>query len=572
MKRSMRHVVRCVAALLVVVGPAFALGGGIAGARTPVADAARQLEVVLVIDTSASMRPAVDATKAAATTFVNSMPAGVRIGLTTFGDVVAVATPPTTDRELLTQLIGGIVVDGDTALYDAVIASTQQFDPATEQKVIVLLSDGRDEGSLAGLDAAVGSLAGVTVEAISVTTEETDLSSLSALGSVTPADDAAGVAAAFARVAGLLAATVEPAAPTSSVAPTTTLPSTTLPATTIAPATTPATAGIAPSTPNTTVPAPASKVSTASRTSASLWLGAVATFLGLFVLILMLMPQTKVSKARLGIEQPRSVSDMGKRTVSAVEAALERRGTRDGYATKLSVADIAMRPGEFISSVAIGALICGLVGLLIGGPFGAVLVATLVCLGAITYVNRRKAKRQAAFAEQLPEVLQLLATALRSGFGLVQAIDSVAEEAEEPARSEFAQVLVEQRLGRDLSDAIRALARRMESDDLDWVVGAIDINRDVGGNLSEILTRVGATIRERHRMARQVATLTAEGRLSARILTAMPIVMGLWQWRANPESFAAMTRGGGLVALVIAGVLMVVGTFWVRRIVNSLAV
>ncbi len=137
-------------------------------------------------------------------------------------------------------------------------------------------------------------------------------------------------------------------------------------------------------------------------------------------------------------------------------------------------------------------------------------------------MQRAKAKHQAAFAEQLPDVLQLVTTSLRSGFGLAQALDSVAEEAEEPARSAFAQVLVEARLGRDLSDAMRALARRMDSDDLEWVVAAIDINRDTGGNLSEILRTVGATIRERERMARQVATYTAEGRLSARVLTVMP--------------------------------------------------
>ena len=136
------------------------------------------------------------------------------------------------------------------------------------------------------------------------------------------------------------------------------------------------------------------------------------------------------------------------------------------------------------------------------------------------YVRRAESKRQAAFADQLPDVLQLVTTALRSGFGLTQALESVAEDAEEPARSEFAHVLAEVRLGRDLSDSMTALARRMRSKDLEWVVSAIDINRDTGGNLSEILDRVSATVRERGRIARQVRTLTAEGRLSARILMA----------------------------------------------------
>ena len=165
----------------------------------------------------------------------------------------------------------------------------------------------------------------------------------------------------------------------------------------------------------------------------------------------------------------------------------------------------------------------------------------------------------------------LEAIALRSGYGITQALESVADEAEEPSRSEFAQVLVESRLGRDLSDAMRSLAQRMESKDLEWVVSAIDINRETGGNLSEILQQVGTTIRERQRMARHVRTLTAEGRLSARILTLLPFLMAFWQWRTNPDNFALLTHGIGLAALILAGILMVLGTVWVHRIVNSIA-
>ena len=262
---------------------------------------------------------------------------------------------------------------------------------------------------------------------------------------------------------------------------------------------------------------------------------------------------------------------MGTRAISAVEVALDRGGKRAELSNALVVADISMKPAEFIATVAVVAIVAGLVGLLIGGPVLAVVVALAVCLVVRMYVSRTTAKRQAAFADQLPDVLQLVTTALRSGYGLTQALDSVAEDAEEPARSEFAHVLVESRLGRDLSEAMRALARRMNSEDLEWVVAAIDINRDTGGNLSEILNQVGTTIRERQHMARQVRTLTAEGRLSARILTVLPLLMAFWQWRVNPDNFALLTHGGGLVALIVCAVLMVAGTIWIRKIVNSLA-
>jgi tight adherence protein B len=302
-----------------------------------------------------------------------------------------------------------------------------------------------------------------------------------------------------------------------------------------------------------------------------LWVGALGIFVGLFLLGLLLFPRERVSKARLGIDKPRTVSDMGKRTMSAVDEALARHGKREQLATALAVADIAVKPAEFVAMVAVVAVVAGLVGLLIGGPVIALLVAAGIGLVARLYVRRTKAKRQTAFADQLPEVLQLVTTALRSGYGITQSLESVAEEAEEPARTEFAHVLVEARLGRDLSDAMRSLAQRMESKDLEWVVSAIDINRETGGNLSEILNTVSTTIRERRRMARHVRTLTAEGRLSARILTALPLTMVLWQWRVNPDNFALLLHGAGLVALVLAGILMAIGAAWVHKITNSIA-
>jgi tight adherence protein B len=308
----------------------------------------------------------------------------------------------------------------------------------------------------------------------------------------------------------------------------------------------------------------------ARQSSTPLLLGGLGLFAGLFMIGLLLFPRQKVSKARLAVTRPRSVSDMGKRR-SAVEEMLERHGKRAELATALTVADISMAPGQFVGVVALVALVAGFIGLLIAGPLVALVVPMVVCPAARTYVRRRKLKRQAAFADQLPDVLQLVTTALRSGYGLTQALESVAEEAEEPARTEFAHVMVESRLGRDLSESMRALSRRMASDDLEWVVGAIDINRDTGGNLSEVLGQVSATIRERQRMAGNIRTLTAEGRMSAKVLTALPVGLALWQWRANPDNFALLFHGFGLVALVAAGIILALGSFWVRRIVNSIA-
>jgi Flp pilus assembly protein TadB len=529
------------------------------GASAQAQQATDSLEVILAIDTSGSMRPAIEAAKIAATEFVAAMPPDVRIGLETFADEVTLLATPTTDRALLTEQINSIVADGDTALYDAVVGARAHFTPAVEHKVLVILSDGKDEGSSATLDDAIAAVRDINVETISLTTAETDLASLTAFGPVTSADDAAAVSSAFARVASLLVEVIETVP--ASVAPTTAAPATPIaaPATTVA---------IAVAPPTTTA-----VVLSSPEQSSSTWLigGTIGLFAGLFVLVLLLLPQERVSKARLGVDKPRNMSDIGKRSVSAIEEALERHGKRAELGNALAVADISMKPAEFIAMAAVVAVIAGLVGLMLAGPVVAVLLSIVFLMAVRFYVRRAEAKRQTAFADQLPDVLQLVTTALRSGFGLTQSLESVAEDAEEPARSEFAHVLAEVRLGRDLSDSMTALARRMRSKDLEWVVSAIDINRDTGGNLSEILDRVSGTIRERGRIARQVRTLTAEGRLSARVLIALPFFMLAWQWRSNPDGFELLTYGAGLVALVIAGILMAIGAVWVNRIVNSVA-
>ena len=540
----------------VVAGMAAATSPGSVHAQAP----SDPPEVILAIDASESMEPAIAAARAAANEFVASLPEDVRIGVETFSDDVVVLTPPTTDRSVVRTQIDSIDVGGDTRLYDVVVTASQHFSPTAEHQVLVLLSDGKDEGSFFTLDDAVAASEGLHVEAISLTTAETDLESLTALGPVTSADDAAGVSAAFARVADLVVEVIEPPAPTT---PATTIVS---PVTTVAAA--PAT--VAPPTTVAAVTAP-TDTSDSSEPSVWLWVGAAGVFAGIFLLAYLVVPRERVSRARLGVQGPRRASDMGVRTVSAVDEALQRYGKRADLDATLAMANISMKPADFVATVGVVGVVAGLVGLLLGGPIIAILVTGVVWLVVRFHVRRAKAKHQAAFADQLPDVLQLVTTALRSGFGITQALESVAEEAQEPARSEFAHVLAESRMGRDLSDSLHALAARMESKDLEWIVGAIDINREAGGNLSEILQKVSITIRERGRIHRQVRTLTAEGRLSAKILIVLPLLMLLWQWRVNPENFELLTSGVGLIALGFAGMLMVVGSLWVRKIVNSVA-
>jgi tight adherence protein B len=504
-------------------------------------------EVMLVVDTSGSMRgQAIEQTKASAVELINRMPANVRIGLVSFGDTVSIPTAPTTDRGVLGRQISALVANSQrTQLYDGVIAATHAFSPAATNRALVVLSDGRDSGSVNALPSAVASVRGDHVETISLTTSETDLAALQALGPVTSAGDPGALSAAFARVADLL----------TNVVATTTPPTTAAHPTTSAP------------TPSTHPRHAPSTASTKATDPMFPWWSAVAVFGSLVAVVLLAWPRQRVSRARLGIEEPRRMSEVGQRTISMFEE-MARKGD---LANNLSVANIGVKPGEFVALVGVIAVIVGFIGLAFSGPLLGLIAAVAVCLAAQVHVQRRKAKRRLAFANQMPDLLQMITTSLRSGYGITHAIDSVAEEAEEPARSEFAHVLTEARLGRDLSESLRAVAVRMDNVDLEWVVGAIDINRDTGGNLSETLAKVSKTVRERERMQRQVLTLTAEGRLSARILMALPFVMALIQWRTNPEAFALLFHGFGLFALICGVGMLLAGIFWVRRIVNSIA-
>ncbi|MHB8050818.1 MAG: type II secretion system F family protein, partial [Coriobacteriia bacterium] len=170
---------------------------------------------------------------------------------------------------------------------------------------------------------------------------------------------------------------------------------------------------------------------------------------------------------------------------------------------------------------------------------------------------------------QLPDVLNLIAGALRAGWGLQQSVDLVVEQMAPPVSTEFARAQTEVRLGRPVEEALETVARRTRSEDFSWAVTAIGIQRDVGGNLAEVLDLVAATIRDRGALKRQIAGLTAEGRLSAWILLLLPFVLIGLLMVVNPSYIAALfSTGPGLVMLVIGGVLLLTGALWLRSIVT----
>lgn len=250
--------------------------------------------------------------------------------------------------------------------------------------------------------------------------------------------------------------------------------------------------------------------------------------------------------------------------------AVERRmagSRRKGLSLRLERAGSAMKPGEWLvlsAAMGIGGLLLGallvhpMVGL-VAGVFGVLLNHLLL--------KRRVGKRQAAFGGQLAEALQLMAGALRAGQSLVQALNNVANDAPSPSSEEYRRVLTETRLGRDLTEALYAVAERMDSEDFEWVVGAIDINRTTGGDLAVILDRVTETIRQRDRLRGQVRTLSAEGRLSGWVVGMLPPGVFGFVYMTNREYVMKFFEDAmGIALLCLAGFLLLVGSLWLRKI------
>jgi len=227
------------------------------------------------------------------------------------------------------------------------------------------------------------------------------------------------------------------------------------------------------------------------------------------------------------------------------------------------------RPAEVVVITGGAAAALGAVGLLAGGLPVALVGALLAPIGARVLVGRAVLRRQAAFAEQLDDALQLMAGSLRVGHSVLRSLDSVSRDTQAPIAEEFSRVVNESRVGRDLGAALDEVVDRTQSEDLAWVVQAIAIQREVGGNLADVLDRVSGTIRERGQLRRQARALSAEGRISGIVLMVLPVlVVGALSVLA-PQYIARLTTStGGLSALALAGVLMLVGGFWIRKTVE----
>jgi tight adherence protein B len=257
------------------------------------------------------------------------------------------------------------------------------------------------------------------------------------------------------------------------------------------------------------------------------------------------------------------------RVVNSVGEIATRRGVLQYLEGMLRQADLSVRPAEALFLYLAAVVLALVFGLVLGGPFwalGAGAVVALVPWAALTTLATRRTDK---FTAQLPDMLRLLGTTLRSGFSILQGLDTVADQLSEPTGELMRQVVSEVRLGRPLVDALTDVTEETRSEDFAWVVSAIAVQREVGGNLAELLDIVAETMNARARLRREVKTLTAEGRLGATIISLMPIAIGLFVYSVNPGYLTPLFHSTpGKIVVFGSIALAIVGILWIRSVVK----
>ncbi len=265
-----------------------------------------------------------------------------------------------------------------------------------------------------------------------------------------------------------------------------------------------------------------------------------------------------------------TASAIGRTAIDLVSKTPKPEGYDERLQGRIDQAGWQLRAAEFTTIRVVG----GLLGLTVmwaltdSWLFGSLGLVVGVAFPSLLLSSAAK-RRQNRFMEQLPDTLQLIAGTLKAGYGVLQAIDTVVKEVSDPMSSEFQRALTEARLGLPLEDSLASMADRIGNDDFRWVVVAMNIQRQVGGNLAELLETVAETLRGREQVRRQVDVLTAEGRLSAIILFALPIGLFGYLLIVNPEYMLTLfTHPIGIFMLLGVLLLMTIGWLWIRNMIK----
>jgi tight adherence protein B len=267
--------------------------------------------------------------------------------------------------------------------------------------------------------------------------------------------------------------------------------------------------------------------------------------------------------------QTSAFTSLTDQTVRAINTGV--RGSSSGILSRdrLDAAGLKKGPGDYMLMAGASTLVAGVVGYFAGGLFSTILFAVLAPVALWAMLALLISRRRRKFDEQVPDTLQLFTGGLRAGHSLLRAIDAAAQESEAPMAEELNRVVNETRIGRDLGESLDEVARRADNEDFGWIARSVEIHREVGGDLAEVLDHVGETIRDRNQIRGQVRALSAEGRMSAVVLMALPIVMFVGLTFLNPFYSRVFTSTvPGYLMIAAAAVLLAVGGFWLSRLIK----
>ena len=556
---------------------------------TPAAGAAAyRFGVVLVIDTSSSMRGRpLRAAVAAARAFVRHRKTSQPVALMTFAGDVEVVQPFTTDASAIERGLAGIAQGGGgSRMLDATTRAIQLIQAARIRAgSVVVLSDGADRRSHATTEgaAAAARRAGARVFAIGLRSNSRDFGALNLLAADTHGEfSSAGSITDLARIYDRLGSRLahqyllqyrSPAGPGTRVR-------VRVRVTGLA-----RTARAAYRTPEIRTAARAPFRRTAGERfwtspAAAVVVSLATAALLMLALSVLLRPGRRSLADRMAAYvsaapgedaegRPRARPGLLKdRVLLGAERSLEGRAWWAAFTEKLDIGRITVPPVRLLAATAVGTVT--LLALLpaIGGPaFG--MLAFAVPLGAWLFVQRRVATQRRIFGEQLPDNLQVIASAMRAGHSFAGALAVVVDDAPEPTRRELQRVVTDERLGVPLESALREVVRRMDSKDLEQVALVAALQRETGGNTAEVLDRVTETVRERLELRRTVKTLTAQGRMSRWVLSLLPVVLlGLFTLISPAYMAPLFGSSAGRLLLAAGGVMVIAGSLVIKRIVN----
>lgn len=554
---------------------------------------AQRSAVVVAVDTSLPETELAEVRAAAAELVAAKAPDDL-VAVIGFGGQAVVYSPLTTDAALLDEALARLTSGGEPTLYDAVARAGEAFDlleGAEAERSLIVFTGGLDAASETGLAESVSGLRsrGITLYAVRLGPPDPagPVAALAGDTGVVVEAAAGAVAAAGERVQRSLDSVrvelVFESASTAGGEVDFAVSYGGSEAFTVLEL--PAVAEVQPPPPPPTfTPDPVPPPSGLLATPTLLWVAVAgvggAVFVMLATLLLSRSDDLRTLPARLRAYGPgrQTESEASRleripllnRLVEKAEGVAETRGLLHPISLALEQANVPWRPGEAVAA-ALGA--ASLVAIFVGvfrrswmeGVAAFVVLIVLLGLG----LQRVAAKERSRFEDQLPDTLALLATSLRSGQSFLQSMEAVATEAGQPTAREFQRAVAEVRLGRPISGAMDAMAERMGSPDFEWVVMATDIQREVGGNLAQVLDIVADTMLQRNRLRRDVKALSAEGRMSATVLTTLPFLVFAFLWTSNRDYLQPLFESRTGWMIVGASVaLIVTALVWLRKILD----